>query len=187
MSRGRAGDEGGPILAGVSLSRAGWRLESAWLAACLADAGGVRRGRRCVACMSTGPGGMRRVGVCGSALVSRGTPRARPGAAHGWEETSAGVRGCAVHEGAWTRVVVSCYRIHASLEGWHRIDVWTGVVCLSGRPCRPSMPRVGDCVVAAWLSASPSSRDGDMLSASVRGGAPREPCTVSDREHAERW
>ena len=133
MSRGREGDEGGPSLAGVSLSRAGWRLESAWLTACLADAGGVWRGRRCVACMSTVPGGMRRVGVCGSALVSRGTPRARSGAAHEWEETSAGVRGCAVHEGAWTRVVVSDYR-YASLEGWHRIDVWMGVVCLE-RAC----------------------------------------------------
>ena len=43
MSRGREGDEGGPSLAGVSLSRAGWRLESAWLATCLADAGGVRK------------------------------------------------------------------------------------------------------------------------------------------------
>ena len=42
MSRGREGDEGGPSLAGVSLSRAGWRLESAWLATCLADAGGAR-------------------------------------------------------------------------------------------------------------------------------------------------
>ena len=83
-------------------SLAGWRLESAWLAACLADAGGVRRGRRCVACMSTVPGGMRRVGVCGSALVSRGVPRARSGAAHEWEKSS-GVRGCAVLEGALTR------------------------------------------------------------------------------------
>ena len=42
MSRGREGDEGGPSLAGVSLSRAGWRLERARLTACLADAGGVQ-------------------------------------------------------------------------------------------------------------------------------------------------
>ena len=65
MSRGREGDEGGPSLAGVSLSRAGWRLESAWLAACLADAGGVRRGsvRRCEYAWA---GGMRRERARGS-------------------------------------------------------------------------------------------------------------------------
>ena len=45
--------------------------------------------------------------------------------------------------------------------------------------CQHDRPRPG--------SRSPSSRDRDMLSASVRGGASREPCAVSDREHAERW
>ena len=67
---------------------------------------------------------------------------------------SAGVRGCAVLEGARTRVIGEVLP-YTSLEGWHRIDVWTGVVCLSGH-CLAGACHVR--VIVWWQQDCPRAR-----------------------------